>query len=480
VSKNGQAKDSKLHQSLSLFDLSSLSISSVGPAFSVSAAAGVMVGYSGIYSLLAIVLIAFPFLISAFVFRVLNQHFPQSGASYHWSLRVLGQKPARFQGWIIILAYFASLPPILLPASQYTIALIHPQWVSNPWIQLVVSTFWILVAMTVLLTGAKPTARVTQVFLVVELVFLVVFVAYGIWMLPHAHFPVWHGKFPWSGIMLTMVVASTILDGWEIDSYATEESSNPKVDPGVGGILGAIFALVVYAILFPLVIGETPYHLLVNSPNPMVLWAKNLIPSLGVWGPKLILIPIIASTAGSLWLTAYILIRGLYAMGRDKLIPSSFGSLNKYKSPAFATIVVFAAVWFILILQLFASSLASFFTVVLSAAGFFLTLEFTLDNITAMVFLFKLHHNSHSDVSGHSHFWMKIGTVFTTIYLTGLLIGFLYYSPKFISPWFDWVILGLCLLGVVFVLYPRRSATQAHIFQMDADSSLSQASGQPL
>ncbi|PWI57151.1 hypothetical protein, partial [Sulfoacidibacillus thermotolerans] len=69
-------KHHRLRQTFSLLDLSSLSISSVGPAFSISATAGVMVAYSGIYSLLAVVLVAIPFLLSAFIFRVLNQHFP--------------------------------------------------------------------------------------------------------------------------------------------------------------------------------------------------------------------------------------------------------------------------------------------------------------------------------------------------------------------------------------------------------------------
>ena len=132
-----------LRKTLSLADLSSLSVSSVGPAFSISAAAGVMAGYSGSYSLLAILLIALPFLLSSVVFRLLNQHFPQAGASYHWSARVLGARASRFQGWIVLLAYFASLPPIVLPAAQYTIALAHPQWHGNAFAQLVCGTFWI-------------------------------------------------------------------------------------------------------------------------------------------------------------------------------------------------------------------------------------------------------------------------------------------------------------------------------------------------
>ncbi|PWI58729.1 APC family permease [Sulfoacidibacillus thermotolerans] len=453
----------RLRQTFSLFDLSSLSISSVGPAFSISAAAGVMVAYSGIYSLLAIVLVAIPFLLSAFIFRVLNQHFPHSGASYHWSARVMGAQASRFQGWVIILAYFTSLPPIVIPAAQYTIALLHPGWQNNVWVEFAISTFWLLFASVPLLSGARPTARITQVFLVVEVLFLLVFAGLGAFMLPHAHFPVWRGKFPVAGILLTMIVATTILDGWEIDSYASEESAKPKQDPGLGGIIGAFVALLIYAVLFPLIIGETPLVALANSPDPMVAWTNHLAPFLPAAVRQSILIPILASTAGSLWLTGYILIRALYAMGRDRLLPQSFARLNRRGSPVVATLVVFIVLWLITMLQLFASSLETFFAVVLSAAGFFLTLEFTLDSLTASIFLWKMHRKRHiGDMTWHAHRVMRVGSMFTTLYLGAVLIAFLVLSPQVISPWSDYAVFVLLALGVVFMLMPRKQPHVVH------------------
>ncbi|MCI0183074.1 APC family permease [Sulfoacidibacillus ferrooxidans] len=454
-------KHHNLKQTFSLLDLSSLSISSVGPAFSISAAAGVMVAYSGIYSLLAILLVAIPFILSSFIFRVLNQHFPHSGASYHWSARVIGAKASRFQGWVIILAYFTSLPPIVIPAAQYTIALVHPGWQNNVWAELAISTFWLVFALVPLLSGAKPTARITQVFLVVEVLFLIVFAGLGITLLPHAHFPAWHGKFPVAGILLTMVVATTILDGWEIDSYASEESSKPKQDPGLGGIIGAMIALLIYAVLFPLIIGETPISALANSPDPMVAWINHVGPFLPSMLRKSILIPILASTAGSLWLTAFILIRALYAMGRDRLLPQSFATLNRHGSPATVTLIVFALLFMITILQLFVTSLATFFAIILSAAGFFLTLEFTLDSFTASIFLWRMHRHRHvSDMKWHTHRLMGISSIFTTVYLAAVLVAFLVLSPKIISPWSDYAVLFLLILGIIFMLIPRK---QSHV-----------------
>ncbi|MHB1955934.1 MAG: APC family permease [Sulfobacillus sp.] len=460
-----------LRRTFSLIDLGSLSLSSVGPAFSISAAAGVMIGYSGIYSMAAIFLISIPFIISAFIFRVLNQHFPQSGASYHWSARVIGVKASRFQGWVIILAYFSSLPPIVLPAAQYTIALLHPAWQADLWAKILMSTFWLLFALLLLLSGTRKTARITQLFLAVELIFLLGFSVLGFAMLPHAHFPTWHGRPPVAGILLTMVVATTILDGWEIDSYASEESEKPKKDPGIGGIIGALIALFIYAVLFPLIIGETPVTALANSPDPMVAWTNHIAPFLPSAMRESILIPILASTAGSLWLTGYILIRALFAMGRDQLIFPAFATLNRRGSPSVATVIVFVAVWLITMLQLFVSSLDTFFSIILSTAGFFLTLEFMLDSFTAGIFLWKRHRSGHfGDLSRHSHRIMGVGAVFTTVYLFAVLAAFLMLSPQLISPWSDGAVLGLLVAGVVFMLYPRKLSHRVHIVHLDEES----------
>lgn len=422
-----------------------------------------MIGYSGMYSLVAMLLIALPFIMSAFIFRVLNQHFPQAGASYHWSARMFGARASRFQGWVIILAYFASLPPIVLPAAQYTIALLHPTWQDNRLAQFSISTFWLVFASIPLLLGARITARVTQVFLAVEILFLLVFAALGIMQLPHAHFPAWPKQIPVSGILLTMVVATTIFDGWEIDSYASEEAINPRKDPGLGGIIGAIAALVVYGLLFPLIIGETPMAELTNSPDPLVAWATHLVMIPSILS-KSILIPILASTAGSLWLTGYILIRALFAMGRDLLLPRMFAHLNRHGAPATATILVFAVLWAITMLQLLVTSLDTFFTVLLSTAGFFLTLEFMLDSLTATVFLWKQHQKRHAGTSlSHSHGGMCFGSAATTLYLFSILVAFFILSPRVLSPWSDVAVSVLLLAGIVFT-YSRTGKGNAHTF----------------
>jgi amino acid transporter len=226
-----------LHRFFQLFDLGTLSVSSVAPIFSVAAAGSAMAQAAGAAVPLAIVLIAIPFILCSWIFLSLNQHFPNAGASYHWSRRIIGIDFSNFQAWIIILAYFWSIPPILIPAAQFTygaLGIPHPGNV----LQILGAIFWAVFALIVLLFGARMTARVTQIFLVIE-VLSVVFMAvvgYAHWgpaAVGAADFSFNHLN--WGGIVVCMVVAATIVDGWEIDSYASEEAKKPRITPGWGG-----------------------------------------------------------------------------------------------------------------------------------------------------------------------------------------------------------------------------------------------------
>ena len=436
-----------LKQSFGLWELVPLSVSSVGPLFSVAATGGVMAAQAGWWTLPAILVLAVPFIISSFVFRLLNRHFPNAGASYHWSAKVIGKGVSRYQAWILILAYFFSIPPIAIPAGSYTLALIAPNYHPSAIVQMSVTLFWILFAAIPLLLGGRPTAIITQVFFVVEMISLLGFGVFGALSWHRLAVPIHFGAPPIGGILIVAVVAATILDGWEIDSYASEESQRPRDHPGIGGIVGALGALAFYAILYPLMLGETPLRLLANSTDPLAVWSHRLIPG----APWAMLVPILLSTAGGLWLTSFILSRALYAMGREHLVPRQFSKLNRHSVPHVAIIASLGAATLVVGVQIFVSSLASFFTLVLSAAGFFLLVEFFLDSITAVVFL-SVGHRRTTDVPTreHSHRLLLAGAIFSSIVMGSLIVAFFVYGPKAIGGGVDLIFAVLLALGVVF------------------------------
>jgi amino acid transporter len=454
----------RLAQSFHLWDLVPLSVSSVGPLFSVAATGGVMAAQAGWWTLPAIAILAVPFVVSSFVFRLLNQHFPHAGASYHWSARVIGAGVSRYQAWILILAYFFSIPPIAIPAGSYTLALIAPGYRAPAVVHMGVTLFWIGFAAVPLLLGSRPTARITQVFFVVEMVSLAGFGVFGALSWHRLAVPIHFGPPPIGGILIVAVVAATILDGWEIDSYAAEESRRPRDHPGIGGIIGAFGALGFYAILYPLMLGETPLHLLANSTDPLGVWSHRLVPG----APWAMLVPVLLSTAGGLWLTSFILTRALYAMGREKLIPGGFARLNRHHVPHVATLAALGSAAVVVALQLFVSSLGSFFTLVLSAAGFFLLAEFFLDSLTAAVFL-TVGHRRLPDVQfqPHRHRVLLVGSLFSSVVMGALLVAFFVYGPKAIGNGVDETLAGLLGLGLAFAWWARRRTLAPVVFAGD-------------
>lgn len=446
-----------LAQVFNMSDLVALSVSSVGPLFSIAATGGVMAADAGLWTLPAIALISVPFVISAFVFRLLNRHYPHAGASYHWSARVMGPAASRFQAWILILAYFTSIPPIIIPASTYTLALVAPGYRPTTLVDVAVSAAWAGFALVPLLRGARPTARLTRVFLAVELVSVGALLVLGVARWHALHVPVHFGHPPVAGIITVAVVAGTILDGWEIDSYAAEESARPRSDPGLGGIIGALMALGFYVLLYPLMFGETPLHLLAGATNPLAVWGARLVPG----APWLILVPVLASTAGGMWLTSFILVRALYSMGREGLLPRRFGRLSGRRVPRFATLVTLGAAMVVVALQAVSASLAQLFTVVLSAAGFFLVAEFFLDSLTAAVFLRRVH-RSVGEPAPHRHPALLAGSFVATGLFGASLVGFLVFGPSAIGSSIDVVLAVLLGLGGLFVLATRRRREIVH------------------
>jgi amino acid transporter len=242
----------------------------------------------------------------------------------------------------------------------------------------------------------------------------------------------------------------------------------------VGGIIGALGALAFYAILYPLMLGETPLRLLANSTDPLAVWSQRLVPG----DPWAMLIPILGSTAGGLWLTSFILTRALYAMGRERLVPARFARLNRHHVPHVAIIAALGLAAAVCALQLLVSSLGSFFDLVLSAAGFFLLAELFLDSVTGVVFL-TVGHKRLPDVQlrPHGHPLLLAGAIFSSVVMGSLLVTFFIYGPKAIGGGIDQTIGALLGLGLAFAWWTKRRAAAPVVFAgRDAPANAASAS----
>ncbi len=393
INKSSGDLKSNVHR---FIDLSALSTSSVAPAFSIAASYGVIVMYLGFYSIMAIILTFPVWLGAAIIFRKFNRLYPSAGASYHWGNRVVSRRYGSMQAWVITLAYFFSIPPIVIPAGEYTAVLLYNTGIinyatyNNAATIFIIGSVWISITLIASIMGAKPTARLTEIFLVLELSIIAVFVVIAIYFLPgHTVNPISYRWFIGFGqilknpykFMIAFPVIATIMDGWEIDSYASEESFNREKWPGTTGIIGLIAVFAIYLVTMTLMDIETPMNLLSASLDPLATWSQYIIPKYSF----IMDIAVIASTASSLWLTTYILSRAWYAMSREKLFPRQFGYINRERKSPYANLLMIGiAAESINAVMLFVPSIEGFFAELLSISGIFLMMEFGIDAFTGI------------------------------------------------------------------------------------------------
>lgn len=378
---------------LGLGQLAAMSVSSVGPVFSIAAAVGPMIAVGGYGAPVGLWLAFLPFLASALTFRHLNRHIPNAGASYGWTLKALGPVGALTQAWMVILAYFFSLLAIIVPAGTYTLALVAPAHVNDNLLVSLVGSGWAVFAAIPLISGIGPTVKLTAYFLATEAVVIVVFFALGFVRLA-THGSVVHARASWflptgsthfGQLLVVAVVGFTIVDGWELDSHAAEEAKNKRINPGTGGLIGLLIVTALYVVGFFLLFSLAPLQGLIDHQTNVLSYFSALIAP--AWATKVMIVGILASTASGLWLTHYILNRALFAMSRDGVIPQRLGKIHpRYRTPARLVLITTAAEVAVTTLLVNIPNVASFFAVILQSAGFFLAAVFVLSNISALVY----------------------------------------------------------------------------------------------
>lgn len=116
-------------------------------------------------------------------------------------------------------------------------------------------------------------------------------------------------------------------------------------------------------------------------------------------------------------------------------------------------------------LRLLVSTLASFFNLVLSGAGFFLLAGFFLDSVTATVFL-TVGHRRLPDLRlrPHSHRWLPAGSLLASAVMGALLVAFFFYGPRAIGKGVDVTLAVLIGIGVLFAWATRRRVSQTWLF----------------
>src|SRR5690348_16159861 len=257
-----------LKRSLGLGQLTTLSIgATLGSGIFV--VLGEAVPVAGPAVVLSFVLAGVTALFSALSYAELAGMIPGSGSSYSYAYATLGELVAWVCGWCLILEYGVSVAAVAVGWGQYvnelldlTVGVTLPDTLSAPpgagGVLNIPAAAIVVLAMVVLLRGAKESAVANTVMVGVKIAALVMFCAVAFTAFRAGNFTL---LFPLGTAGMSAGAASLFFSyiGFDAASTAGEEAKNPQRDLPRAIILSLVLVTALYVLVAVAALGAMPW-----------------------------------------------------------------------------------------------------------------------------------------------------------------------------------------------------------------------------
>lgn len=344
--------------SVGLFGGTILGISSVAPAYALTATIGLLVAEAG--EKMAVVIIAgfLPMFFAAYAYREFNTVAPDCGTSFTWTTKAFGPYIGWLGGWAAVVATVIVLSNLAAVAVQFFYQFIG-QVISNDdvgalWenklINVLTCLAFLAIATYISYRGVTTTERL-QVFLVLfQLSALFLFAAMAV--AKHGESPT-GVDFSWSwfspaGLTMSAFIAGLsgsifAFWGWDTSLTVNEESKDSGSTPGRAALLCVTSILLTYLLVATatqMYAGVGTEGLgLGNEENSENVFGALAEPVMGSGLSLLLYLAVLASSAASLITTFLPSSRTMLAMGAYRAFPPRFSEVHaKHKTPAFALV----------------------------------------------------------------------------------------------------------------------------------------------
>jgi amino acid transporter len=341
-----------------LFGGTVLGISSVAPAYALTATIGILVAEAGAKMPVVIIAGFLPMFFAAYAYRELNKVAPDCGTSFTWTTKAFGPYVGWLGGWAAVMATVIVLSNLAGVAVQFfyqfigdvtDTGAIGDLW-ENRGVNVVTCLVFLAIATWVAYRGITTTEHVQIVLVLFQLMVLLVFavaafvksgdsptgIAFSLdWFSP-------------AGLGLSAFIAGLsgsifAFWGWDTALTVNEESVDADKTPGRAALLCVLSILLTYlivAIALQMYAGVgTEGNGLANEEISDNVFGALARPVVGQPFDLILFLAVLASSAASLITTFLPTSRTMLAMGIYRAFPRKFATVHpEHKTPSYATV----------------------------------------------------------------------------------------------------------------------------------------------
>jgi amino acid transporter len=440
------------------FEVFGQSLAATGPSIAVAGTIAVVYLSAGKGTIWSYVLATFVVVLVGYSIAQFARRTAAAGSLYTYTASGLGRGPAFAGGWGLIFGYVGIAAACLAGTALYFGAFLAKLGVnaeSRPW-QLPLLVIFLVFAVALPVRGIRISTHVAVTLELISLVAIaILIVALFVHFGPHLDTSQFRAKgSSATGIALGTVLAVGAFTGFESSSSLGIEAKQPHRAIPRAVLFTVLGAGVLYIVAaYAQVLGFGSASSLAESSAPL----NQLASTAGVgWLAYILDLAVTISAAACVSASLNAAARGVYSLGRETILPSSFGtSHSRFKTPHVAIYALAPVVGIVpFVLVAYGTSPLNIFGYLGTLATFGYLLAYVLVSISAPIFLSR----------------RKVLTPLPVIVsaLATIAIGYVVYKnliPVPASPYntfpyifLAWIVIGLAWYLVLKARDPERAA----------------------
>ena len=448
--------DRGLHElrkgALGFGDSTMIGISGTAPAASVASSTATLVAVVGLATPGSIVIGALAMFGIALAFLYLGRWRCDAGASYSWVGRSLNPTLGFLCGWAVLVTSTFFVAPGSFPAASSILDLAGTPLAQNLKANAVVGALSFSAVSALALLGINVTARFQQAVTAIEVAIL--FALGGAALAKGLAHPIapfswaWFAPVPPGGLATFFagaLIAVFFFWGWDVTANLNEETRAGGRTPGLGGAVGLVVILVLFAVLqvgMQLVL--TPQQIAEGGTNLVSIFANTVFGR--PWG-NIAVIAVVLSVIGTLETQMVQVGRTLFSMARDGVVSARLAELHpRFAAPWRATIIMWSLGMMQFALAGLSSSITEFMAQMINATGLLIAFYYGLAGVACAWYYRR------TALAGRA-FVLQI--VWPALAATFLFVVAVIQVTRL--PWqVDVVAIGALMLGLLPAFYYRR------------------------